>query len=72
MRMLELYTNGSLKDRETPFCWLPRVVKKPGLPVTAARLMVWKREWAAISADAERAQFQARASAGQDVRLLGR
>ena len=30
-----------------------RVVKKLGPPVTAARLMVWKREWAAISADAE-------------------
>jgi hypothetical protein len=29
--------------------------------------MVWKREWAAISADAETAQFQARASAGQDL-----
>jgi hypothetical protein len=49
----------------------PRVVKKLGPPVTAARLMVWKPEWAAISADAETAQFQARASAGQDVRRLG-
>jgi hypothetical protein len=49
-----------------------RVVKKLGPPVTAGRLMVWKREWAAISADAETAQFQARASAGQDVWLLGR
>jgi len=49
-----------------------RVVKKLGPPVTAARLMVWKHEWAAISADAETAQFQARASAGQDVWLLGR
>jgi len=30
--------------------------------------MVWKREWAAISADAETAQFQTRASARQDLR----
>ena len=51
---------------------IARVVKKLGPPVTAARLMVWKREWAAISADAETAQFQACTSAGQDVRLLGR
>jgi hypothetical protein len=49
-----------------------REVKKLRPPVTAARLMVWKREWAAISADAETAQFQARASAGQDVGLSGR
>ena len=32
----------------------PPVVKKLGPPVTAARLMGWKREWAAISADAEK------------------
>ena len=49
-----------------------RVVKKLGPPVTAARLMGWKREWAAISVDVEKARFQARASAGQDVWLLGR
>ena len=48
-----------------------RVVKKLGPPVTAARLMGWKREWAAISVDVEKARFQARASAGQDVWLLG-
>ena len=31
-----------------------RVVKKLGPPVTAAHSMVWIREWAAISADAEK------------------
>ena len=35
-----------------------RVVKRLGPPVTAARLMGWKRESAEISADAETAQFQ--------------
>jgi hypothetical protein len=49
-----------------------RVVKKLGPLVTVGRLMVWKRDGAAISADAEPAQFQARASAGQAVRFLGR
>jgi len=43
---------------------LPRVVKKLGPPVTARRLMGWKREWAAISVEVETAQFQARASGG--------
>jgi len=38
-----------------------RLVKNLGPPLTAARLMRWKREWAAILADAETAQFQGRA-----------
>jgi hypothetical protein len=33
--------------------------------------MGWKREWAAISVDVEKARLQARASAGWDVRLFG-